>query len=221
MPTKVWKTPIEVANRLDELGLTLESLIEVVEAMVRAKAECTDNDPIGSQGWAAYRMGTRRLREVTLTQEEWEKDDTDQIASTLNRKLGIRVAVSNTDDATGVDEEGREPQNRSKKGAATDRAIQSNQLSFMNVLDASLNVIPLDRLRQKPSSIVTWYVCVYSEGDEYRGELACPIGIEAGFYTGFVERIFLKGKDPGDGGAARRRSGGDGPEFDIPVTRKK
>lgn len=221
MPTKIWRAPIEVANRLDELDLKLESLIEVVEAMVRAKAECTDNDPIGSPGWSAYRMGTRRLREVTLIKEGWAKDDTDQIASVLNQRLGIRIAVSNTDDATGVDDEGREPQNRSKKGAATDRAIQSNQLSFIDVLDESLKVVSLDRQRQKSSSIVTWYVCVYSEGDEYRAELACPIGIEAGFYTGFVERIFLIGKEPGSSGAARRRGGGNEPEFDIPVTRKK
>lgn len=220
MPPKIWKTPIEVTNRLGELHLKRESLIEIVEAMVRAKAECTDNDPIGSQGWSAYRMGTRRLREVTLVEDGWEKDDTDQIASVLNRQLGIRVAVSNTDDGTGIDGE-REPQNRSKKGAATDRAVQSNQLSFMDVLDRSLNVIPLDRLRQKPRSILTYYVCVYSEGDEYRAELACPIGVEAGYFTGFVERIFLVGDDSEGGPAKRRRTGPDEPEFDIPVTRKK
>jgi hypothetical protein len=67
VPTKIWKNPIEVANRLDELHLKWDRLSEVIEAMVRAKAECTDNDPLGSRGWSAYKMGTRRLREVTLS----------------------------------------------------------------------------------------------------------------------------------------------------------
>lgn len=44
-----------------------------------------------------------------------------------------------------------------------------------------------------------------------------------GFFTGFVERIFLIDSEDGDGSIVRRRiddDGGDGSEFDIPVTRK-
>jgi hypothetical protein len=221
MSAKVWKNPIDVDNRLDQLRLKREKLLEVVEAMVGAKAECTDNDPPGSRGWASYRMGTRRLREVTLVEKGWEKDDTDQIASVVNRKLGIRVAVSNTDDGTSLDEEGRIPQNRSKKGAATDRAIQANQGSFMHILDESLNVVPLNQAQQPSRSIITWYLCVYCEGDEFRAELSCPDGMDGGFFTGFVERIFIIGPESGGGALVRRRADDGGPEFDIPVTRKK
>ena len=223
MSTKILKNPIEVNNRLEELGQTRERLVEVVEAMVGAKADCTDNDPPGSRGWSAYRMGTRRLREETLIVEGWVKDDTDQIASVLNKRLGIRIAVSNTDDGTGVDEEGVFPQNRSRKGAATDRAVQTNQGSFMDILDAAMKVVPLRPTAKTPGPIVTWYLCVYCEGDEYRAELSCPIDVDAGFFTGFVERIIIVGPGFGEGDPIRRRTDNDndGSDFDIPVRRKK
>jgi len=222
MATKVLKDPIEVGNRLEELGLDRTKLFHAREAMVSARADCTQNDPPGAPGWSAWRMGTRRLREVMLTEPDWEKDEGDQISAIVNKKLGVRLAVANTDDATGLDINGRLPQNRSKKGAATDRVVQANQGSFMDALDASLKVVPL-KTRTKPSGpIITWYICVYNDGDVVRSELSCPSSLDNGFFTDFVERIFLDDMDEGGGGAVRRRDSGDGgPEFNIPVTRKK
>jgi hypothetical protein len=51
-----------------------------------------------------------------------------------------------------------------------------------------------------------------------RAELSCPISVEGGFFADFQERIVLVGPDDGDG--IRRRSPDDGPEFEIPVSRK-
>ncbi|MEQ1865877.1 MAG: hypothetical protein ABL996_14665 [Micropepsaceae bacterium] len=217
---KVLKNLVEVGNRLEQLGLTKDQLEEVVDAMVAARADCTDNDPPGARGWSAWRMGTRRLREILLSVEGWEKDDSDQISSVMNRQLGIRIAVSNTDDGTGVDENDRYPQNRSRKGAATDGAIQRNQGSFLAVLDASLNVVQM-RLRSPSPLIVTWYLCVYCEGDEFRAELACPSAVEGGFFSDFKERIFLGSSDDGKGKFERLEDGDETPEFEIQVTRKK
>ena len=219
---KIIKRPVDVSNRLEKLGLTREDLVDVVEAMVGAKAGCTDNDPPGARGWSSWRMGTRRLREVTLIKDGWEKDETDQISGVLNKTFGIRIAVSNTDDGTGIDDGCHFPQNTCQKGAATDRAIHSNE-SFMEALDASLKAIPLRPGQRAPGPIVMWYLCVYCEGDEFRAELSCPDGVDSGFFTGFVERIFLIDSEEGGGGVVRRRiddDGGDGSEFDIPVSRK-
>jgi hypothetical protein len=225
MPLKILNDLVEVGNRLEELGVPKAKLIEVIEAMVSARADCTPNDPPGSRGWSSYRMGTRRLREEFLIEVGWEKDDTDQIASIVNKKLGIRIVVANTDDATGIEDTERFPQNRSKKGAATDRVVQGNQLSFMDALDESLKVIvAFKSVGETARPIITWYVCVYNEGDEVRAEFSCPVGLDGGFFTNFVERIFIIGPDGGDGAPVRRRpggDGGDGSEFDIPVTRKK
>lgn len=225
MTAQVWKKPIDVGNRLDKLfGLTREQFLEVVEAMVRAKADCTPNDPPGSRGWSAYKMGTRRLREITLIVKDWERDDTDQIPGVINKRRGVRIVVANTDDGTGIEEDGRFPQNRSQKGAATDRVVQANQLSFMKALDESLKVVSLKKaVASGPAKIVTWYVCTYGEGEEFRAEISCPGIIEGGYFADFFERIFLTHDDGGDGGEAVRRSddGSSGPDFEIPVTRKK
>jgi hypothetical protein len=224
MPAQVWKKPIDVGNRLEKLfRLTRDQLLEVVEAMVRAKADCTPNDPPGSRGWSAYKMGTRRLREITLVEKGYEKDDADQIPGVINKSLGIRLVVANTDDATGIEQDGRIPQNRSRKGAATDQVVQANQLSFMKALDESLRVVPLKKAGEvSAGQIITWYICTYGEGDEFRAEISCPKVIEDGYFADFYERIFLT-QDDGGGGEVVRRSGddGDGPDFEITVTRKK
>jgi hypothetical protein len=224
MPVKVFKNQIEVNNRLERLGVTREKLLEVIEAMLAARADCTPNDPPGARGWSSWRMGTRRMREEFLVEDGWERDETDQISSIVNKKLGVRIVVANTDNATGIDHEGYIPQNSSKKGTVTDRAVHANQMSFMDKLDESLNVVTLKTSAKAFGPIITFYLCVYNEGDEFRAELSCPVGLDGGFFTDFVERIFLNSSDDGDGGPVRRRAGGDddgGSEFDIPVTRKK
>lgn len=216
MTTKVLKNPIEVRNRLEDLGLSREKLLEVVDAMVGASAECTDNDPPGARGWSSWRMGTRRLREEMRSEPGWEKDESDQISSVVNVQRGLRIAVANTDDSTGLEE--RAPQNRSRKGAATDRVVNTNQQSFMNELEKSINVVTIAPI-EKPK-LVTWYLCAYSGADVFRAELSCPSGLEDGFFTGFLERIFLTDPEDGDGIAVHRDGDDDESDFDIPVTRK-
>jgi hypothetical protein len=224
MSAKIFKNPIDVANRLEQLGVTRDNLFEVVDAMISARADCTTNDPPGAPGWSSWRMGTRRLREVMMTQDDWEKDEIDQISCVQNRNLGIRIAVANTDDATGLDLDNCIPQNRSKKGVATDRVVQANQMSFMEVLDASLKVVRLKLTTRASGPTITWYLCTYCEGDEVRAELSCPAGLDNGFFTEFIERILIIGPEDGDDIPVRRRGVDDddsGSEFDVPVTRKK
>src|SRR3984885_9995799 len=185
MSAKIVRKPIDVGNRLEELGIDRIKLRDIRDAMVSARADCTQNDPPSAPGWSSWRMGTRRLREVMLREKHWEKDETDQISAVVNQKLRIRIAVANTDDATGLEIEGHLPQNRSKKGAATDRVIQANQGSFMDKLDASLTVVPLKGKTAPSGPIKTWYLCVYNEGDTVRSELSCPSGLDNGFFTDF------------------------------------
>jgi hypothetical protein len=220
---KVITNPVEVGNRLEELHLTREQILDVVDAMVSAKADCTPNDPAGAPGWSAWRMGVRRLREVVGTQDGWEKDEVDQIPGVINKELGIRLTVANTDDATGLKLEDRRPQNWSRKGAATDRIMQVNQGSFMGALEESLKVVQLKPTPKEYRPIVTWYICTYCEGDEFRAELSCPAGLDNGYFTDFIERIVIVGSEAGDEAPVRRRKTGedDGSEFDVPVTRKK
>lgn len=207
--------PIEINNRLNSLGWTREDLIEVVNAMVSARNDCTDNDPPGAPGWKSWCHGTRRLREIG-TLMDLVPSDAGQISSVYDRERGIHIAVCNTDSGTGVPES--QPNNRSKKGNATDRAVNANQTCFQPILDESLNTT----FPNGTGEVVYWYLCVYSEGDVVRAELSLPICCDNGFFTAFHERIFLIGEDDGSIGGRVSRKGPDiTPEFDINVTRKQ
>lgn len=214
------KNKVEVNNRLEGMGIPRDALIEVVMAMVGAKKDCTDNDPPSAPGWLSWCFGTRRLRQVMRSIEGWEKDDTDQISSVVNKTIGVKIVVSNTDDATGMDISDRKPQNRSQKGAATDRIISTNQQSFLDILEESLNIAQQPKVLQIKGSITTFHLCVYHEGDVVRAELSCPVKSENGFFTDFIERIFLI-TDEDDTAPIRRRTVEEPDmEFDIQVARK-
>ena len=224
MAIPVLKAPIEVGNALHKLGTSTELLMYVVDAIVTARTECTDNDPSGTRGWRGWQMGTRRNREVHASSpdSDWKRDDTDQIASIINEKLRLRIIVCNTDDGTCM-EAGKGPRNRSKKGAGTDRVVNATQLAFDFPKQPAGNVIPIAS-PAADGSYCTYYLCVYHEGDDIRAELSCAVEMRSGFFRDFKKRIFIVGGEAGTGSPVKRtkRDDDDGsPEFDIPVTKKK
>ena len=223
MPTIIVAKPVEVENELEKIGLTGGQVLEIIHAMAGARADATENDPPGAAGWSAWRMGIRRSREVTMHDKrfpDWERDETGQVSSVVNRRLGVRLLVSNTGDGTGIDAEDRYPQNRSKKGAATDRIVQSNQGVF-EFLEEETNVVAFPKAADAEEGTVSWYVCVFSDGGDLRAEVSCPIGIEGGFFTGFSRRIIVLGEGgTGIDPVRAKKTDGEVVEFDIPVARK-
>ena len=91
----VVKNPIQVTNRLAELGWAVDELLEVVSAMVGARGSCTENHPASAAGWMSWAEGIRRLREIALP-KGLVRADTDGIPWTANKKRGVRFAVQNT-----------------------------------------------------------------------------------------------------------------------------
>lgn len=223
MQTQIVAKPLEVENELEKIALSAGQVLEIVHAMAGARADTTENDPPGAAGWSAWRMGIRRSREVTIHDKrfpDWERDETGQVSSVVNRKVGVRLLVSNTDDGTGIVSQDRFPQNRSKKGAATDGIVQGNQGVFEFMEEAS-NVVAFPKASDGDQEIVSWYLCVYSFGDELRAELSCPVGIEGGFFTKFSKRIIILGGDgTGIDPVKSKKPDGEVVEFDIPVARK-
>lgn len=225
MPATIVSSPIEIANELERLGLTGKQVLEVVHAMAGARADTTENDPPGAAGWSAWRMGVRRCREVTIHDKRfpgWERDETGQMSSVINRRLGVRLLVANTDDGTAVEAEDRFPQNRSRKGAATDRIVQGNQLSLFEEFDPTSNVVAFPATSEFSRELTSWYICVYVSGDRIRAEISCPTEIDGGYFADFSRRIILLGDDGAglDPRTGRKEHGGDVVEFDIPVARK-
>ena len=218
MATIIVRKPIDVTNRLAELGWSADDLLEVTSAMVRARNGCTPNHPSSAPGWFAWAEGTSRIREFGL-RKGLVREDVDGIPWVVDKKRGIRFTVANTDDGTGI--EGRIPQQRSRKGPSTDRAVDRNQTSIFDFLPEG-PVVPLSRVRSHPGIMVSWYACTYCEGDIVRAELSYPIGMEGGLFVDFAERIFLISGDHDDDLVKRKGDDGDGgSDFEINVTRRK
>lgn len=197
MAVALKKSEHEVASALEVLGLNRVQLLEVVSAMVAARSSATQNDPPGAASWDAWRMGTRRIREVLLPLQEagWERDQTHQVASVVNRKLGVRVVIANTDDGTCRDD--RIPQNYSKKGAGTDSLVRQNQTSFLDKLDGAPPAVLRPGRTSASKPIASWYLCVHVYGDEVAAELSKPTDIDDGYFESFDERIEIiaRGED--------------------------
>jgi hypothetical protein len=198
-----------------------EQLIEVVDAMVSARNDTTENDPSSAPGWMAWKDGTRRLREIALPMG-WQRDETNNVPSIINLEKGLKFAVCNTDDGTGI--EGRSPQNRTKKGPATDKMI-SEQGWLFPPSDAS-TIVPFQGTKQSAGSLTAYYLCVYHEGDGVRAELSCPTDVQAGYFSDFNERILLisSGDDYRGIKLVPDKQGDESngaSEFEIPVARKK
>ncbi|MBD9373451.1 hypothetical protein IB238_12555 [Rhizobium sp. ARZ01] len=220
----VVKTFPEMVSRLEVKRTSREALLEVVDAVVAARADSTDYDPYGTPGWRGWQMGTRRCREMHVGLDGWVKDDADQVPSIVNREIGLRIIVCNTDDGTCVDDPSRSgPQNRSKKGAATDRAVSGNQGSFLDILEASVseNVVAIASKRKSPPPIVTYYLCVFADGDDIRAELSCPSSVNSGYFEHFSERIFILGGEAEPPLPVRRKKDDNDDGSDYPITVKR
>jgi hypothetical protein len=210
--------PIEVNNRLDELGLNKAQLLEMVDAAVAGRSNCTPFDPRSAPGWMSWRDGNRRLREI-LVPIGWEVDETDGIPSAVHPQRKIKLTLCNTNAGTGLKD--YHPQQMSRKGAATDQIVSVNQSVFGDLLDSAARTIPISRL-DRPIGVVCWYLCVYCEDEDVRAELSCPVVCEDGYFKDFHERIILVGRNDGGEGVRSRQQEPDGGDsgFEIAVSKK-
>lgn len=223
MPAQIFATQIDARNRLDEIGFTVEELLEVVSAAVAARNSCTENNPSSAPGWYAWSEGSRRLREIALPKDGWLRDESNGVPSIVHLERGIKIAVCNTDDGTCLIGNGRLPQNRTKKGSATDRIANENQaLLFPDEEIPTFRPIGRSHVRTVPGG--TFYLCIFHERDDVRAELSAPCAMDGGFFAAFSERIFLTSPD-GDwmdwANNGPDNDAVDSDEFDIPVIRKK
>lgn len=193
-------------------GLKREDLLAAVVAAVAAVGACTENDPPTARGYDAWRSALRRLREVLLPQG-WEKDDTGNFSTVVNHSARTRIAVVNTDDATG--NQSRYPVNRSRKGVNSDRASRINQrvLPFPEWIETEPDdaVIP---------GYATWYLCIYVEQNVVRAELSLPTRLDNGFFADWKERIMLVSTEDEWVDGINPEGDDDGPVFEVPVSRK-
>lgn len=170
----------EIDERLKPFGVTRGELIEIVRAVVAARAEAVADDPLSAEGLMAYIYGTRLLRQV-FRANGWLPHRQENIEAVRHPERQQRVVYQSVDIAASLM---NEPRAVSGKGAGADRAIDSAQGSLFPE-DASPIVIP--------ARIDTgiWFFCVSVNGDDVRAELSLPRAISGSNFGGFLERIFI------------------------------
>lgn len=196
-------------DHLERLGLTVDALQNALQRGHFAALNCTRHHPVTAAGLYMWAEATKELRDL-LVPEGWETVDEYNIPKTVSPDGSLAIVVVGGNEATGNPH--REPATKHARGSAGIRDIQSNhQLWLFDSTDVGR--------RGAPAQAV-WYLLHYASEEWMRCELSQPIlASESGHVEGWRERIILPPIDLTDGGASNE-DGPDGPEVDIPVTRR-
>ena len=211
MPVVLRRELPDVEQRLRELGLDREGLIDVVRASVAFRAGCTDNDPANAGGWEAYRGAVRRSREIYRTQG-WEKERRDNVE--LIRHPGLKLRVGYLATCAHTCDPIVQPSNRYPKGPAQQRAASAN--GQMDLFPDTLE----DADGEPHDGSSTWLLCVHDDGmGRVMAELSRPIAFDGNHVSAFSERIFLV--QPGEWDAIAIAADDDGDDdIEVPVRRR-
>jgi hypothetical protein len=163
---KIHEGKVAAAGRLHDLGVDEETLREAVEYGLRHAFSCTKHDPPNLPGIIAWGKGIRSLRD-RLVPLGWAPDNSRNYATVVSPA----------------------PSTRSTKGPATKAAVDRNQLSFADVVDAFPKPQETDEADQ------TWLLLHYvdEEAEEIRAELSLPVHMDgSGYVDTWLERIILE-----------------------------
>ena len=197
---------LEVAPRLERLGVTKSELLQVVRAAVGARRNATPFHPLSAGGLFAYLAGTEHLRRVYVPQGR-QICRRDNIESIFHREIGIKIVYQNAERAG---DPIFDPIEASRKGAGAARAVELGQY----------DLFPEAReLECADITAVTWYLFVYADGPDVRAELSCPVAINDEQFDQFHERILLVQKGNWD---SPDPLADDAPpvDFEVNVSRK-
>ena len=190
METNLFLKPVEANITLDGIGVKKEHLVQVVEAMWKEKLSCSPNDTAGAPLILAYHIGIRRLREV-LIPNGWRASTNRNLEFVYDGE-STYITVWNTDENTALPSP-LQPRPIAKKGNATKSVINSNQLSWAEILGPAENCNQLSTQAQN-----YWVLCVYSDDTSVRAELSLPNSIHNGQFTSFIKRIVIIGEGEWD-----------------------
>jgi hypothetical protein len=214
MAALIHENPRECDRRLSQyFNSRRDQWIDVVKAMVAARASCTADNPKASPGFLAWDAGITRMRQI-FRREGWESGDDNGIEHIANREFRRKITVMNAD--AGVCDLNRSPRNRTEKGPAAEKITDLN-----NQLDLFRREHPKE---VREDAIDFWQLCVFDDGKLVRAELSRPIEFTGKYFIGYSERIWILRPDEWERIAIETPSaGGDagaGKDFEIDVRRK-
>jgi hypothetical protein len=207
--TKDW----EIDERLAKFGVKRTELFPIIRAVVAARADQVEDDPITAGGQFAYIYGTRQTRAV-FRRKKYLLHREQNIESVKHPDRDLKIVYQSVDLAA---VEGHGPQAISGKGAGAHDLIGSAQGNLFSEEELErLNPVAL-----APVDTGVWFFCVSAIGDDVRAELSLPARIHGGNFNHFIERIFILrgGECPAIRVAPKPRR--DVIEFEPQVTRRK
>lgn len=180
---RVYVEDFEVDLRLRAFGATRLELIEVVRAVVGARADTVDDDPVTAEGQFAYIYGTRHLRALFKT-KKWIRFSERNIESVRHPDRMLKLVYQSVDQAA---TDHHSPRAISSKGSGTDHVIDEAQGNLFSREQLEGPAI----INLQPINTGVWFFCVSVDRDDVRAELSLPSAIENGNFRDFIERIFI------------------------------
>ncbi|KAB7613361.1 hypothetical protein F9L33_12220 [Amylibacter sp. SFDW26] len=177
----VFKTAIisnedDVAQRLEELGVTAEQIISVGLVARARQNDASPLMPINAPGSLAYIFGVEEMRQQ-ISGSDWYSERKYGVEAIVNRKSNIRIAYQNVDEACSIT---WKPKPRSAKGTGSENLCSPTLFEHAGVDAGPLTNVCSDGL-------TTYYIMVGENGGI---ELSCPV-ISNKTFAAFIERIFV------------------------------
>ncbi len=217
METAVFASSADAQQRLNELGLNEQVLLDAARRGFLAWASCTENHPPLFRGNTAWANAICALREG-LTPHGWRAVDEMGLPLTVNASNTIAITVATGDENTAHPE--KDPTTRSSKGPRTSDLIAVNRCQAQ-LFDTDRYLPQLLRQpRDRTGMILLFHRDM--ENQELRCELSTPSSMSVdGRVDGWIERIILS-STPFDGDAWSAEVGGgpDGSDIDIEIMKR-
>lgn len=212
IPCRIYSTDTDVDTRLVPFGVTRQSLVQIVRAVVAARADAVADDPVTAEGLFAYIYGTRALRQI-FGMSGWVRHRHENIESVRHPQHSMKVVYQSVDLAAAP---GHVPQAVSGKGAGANRSVSASQGNLF--APPTQGVPALVPVRAIVAG--TWFFCVSVDGDDVRAELSLPSKITDGNFESFIERIYIVRDGEWASISVIDAAGPDAVEFEPLVTRK-
>lgn len=178
--TKIWYEPLDKAQRLAQLDLTEDELLQAVNQGQFAAANCTENNPPLQRSIVAWGDTIRALREIKIPQGWLRHDEQHQQPLVLNPPKNMAITTAAGDEYTGIRD--KMPSTKSGKGPMTESAIKSNALK--NTLFGDI--------RKKTRETWILLFCRDEQTLEIRSELSLPVKMNSEKQVDdWLERIIL------------------------------
>jgi hypothetical protein len=208
--------PDAVLQRLAELGVPLEILLEAVRRGQLAGDFCTESHPRFYRGIVVYSEINGGLREQ-LAGLGWSFNDEDNIARAISPDGTVVVTGVAGNERTGLRSTPHAQTQRPRREAGIRIVRRNSQLELEELL-------PADERRDGDAVVVTgptWFLLWYRTEDKIRSELSLARGVTAGgALLEWSERLILPGIDLLDGpNASGSEAGPEGPDVVVPVER--